>query len=117
MQTKKIVIPALLAAMLLVATAYAEEDFVPHGWQALTDEQLETMLEKRLQLLEEGLDRTEIREEIQEYRAEQGITGPYFVDEDGDGVCDHAGQGYGKGAGGGGYGRGMGQGFGHKGRW
>jgi hypothetical protein len=138
MQTKKIAVFALLAATLITAAAYADaeeatttwgcygygpdEDFVPHGWQALTDEQQKAMLEKRLELLESDLDRTEIHEEMQKFRAEQGITGPNFVDEDGDGACDnydqHVGrQGYHRGNGhgcGGGFGRGMGQGHGQK---
>lgn len=74
----------------------------------LTEEQRTTLQEKRAELLEEGASWEETREEMHELREELGITGPNFVDEDGDGVCDHAGTG--------GYKHAAGSGRGH-GRW
>ena len=134
MQRKTIAIPVVLLALtFLAAGAYADTAEPTtttwgcngYGPQALTDEQQKAVLEKHLELIESDLTRDEIHAEMQEFRAEQGITGPNFVDEDGDGVCDNYGQGkggsgYGKGGcGGQGYGRGMGQGtgYGRMGRW
>jgi hypothetical protein len=136
MQRKTIAIPAVLVALaLLTAGAYADTagDTPTTTWgcngygpAALTDEQQKAVLEKHLELIESGLTREEIHAEMQEFRAELGITGPNFVDEDGDGVCDHAGEGYkGKGQGRGqggcgtgtGGGKGYGRGSGHMGRW
>ena len=133
MQKKTIAIPVVLLALaFLAAGAYADTDDTAattrgcggYGPGALTDEQQKAVLEKHLELIDSDLTRDEIHEEMQEFRVELGITGPNFVDEDGDGVCDNHAEGYGKGNGrgqggcGGGYGRGMGYGgFGHMGRW
>jgi hypothetical protein len=134
MQRKTIAIPAVLVALtLLAAGAYADTAEPTTTWgcngygpAALTDEQQKAVLEKHLELIDQDLTREEIHEAMQEFRAEQGITGPNFVDEDGDGVCDNYAKGHGRGYGngpgggcGGGFGRGMGQGtgYGHMGRW
>jgi len=146
MQTKKFVYPVLLfAAVIAVAAVYADTtddaptttpwgcyghtgdgDFVPQGWTGLTDEQIEALKEKHTELRESDLTRDEMHEEMQKIHEELGITGPNFVDVDGDGICDnHAsgtgGPGYGRGGcgmgsgRGGGYGMGQGTGFGHMG--
>jgi hypothetical protein len=135
MQRKTIAIPAVLVALaLLTAGAYADTtgDGPTTTWgcngygpAVLTDEQQKAVLEKHLELIESDLTREEIHTEMQEFRAELGITGPGFVDEDGDGVCDNYGQrresGYGRGQGGCGMGvgggMGHGRGSGHMGRW
>jgi len=72
----------------------------PYGKMApwLTDEQRGAIQEKLAELKEQGATREEIRIEMHAFREELGIKGPGFVDEDGDGVCDHAGEGgYGRG--------------------
>ena len=139
MQRKTIAIPVVLLALtFLAAGAYADTaEPTTTTWgcngqvpQALTDEQQKAVLEKHLELIDSDLTRDEIRDEMHEFRTELGITGPNFVDEDGDGVCDNyasgaGGAGYGKGGCGGGnshgmgYGRGSGRGggFGGMGQW
>lgn len=135
MQRKKLAIPAVLVALaFLAAGAYADTAEPTtttwgcngQGPAALTGEQQKAVLEKHLELIESDLTREEIHAEMQEFRAELGITGPNFVDEDGDGVCDNYGQGFGRGYGkggcGGGYGMGQGTGYGRgggygMGRW
>jgi hypothetical protein len=131
MQRKTIALVAALAVLLAGAGAYANTDdeitttpygCYGHGPAALTDEQQKAMLELRLELLDSDLSMEEIHTEMQALRAELGIEGPGFIDEDGDGVCDNYGQrrksGYGRGYGNGPGGCGMGYGgFGHMGRW
>ena len=142
MQTKKFVYPVLLfAAVIAVAAVYADAtedtptatpwgcyahtgdgDFVPQGWADLTDEQIEALKEKHTELRESDLTRDEMHEEMQKIHEELGITGPNFVDEDGDGICDNYAEGHGRGYGNGpsggcGMGTGGKGGYGHMGRW
>lgn len=134
MQTKKFVYPVLLfAAVIAVAAVYADAkqdkptttpwdcyahtgdgDFVKAGWADLTDEQIDALKEKHAELRNSDLTKEEAHEEMQKIHDELGITGPNFVDEDGDGVCDHYGQRRGCGMG---FGGGYGKGHGHMMNW
>ena len=130
MEKKTIVVAIALLVLLAGAGAYANTDEVTttapygcygHGQVALTDTQQEAMLELRQKFFDDEITWEEMHDEMQKLRAELGITGPGFVDEDGDGLCDNAGgygKGYGRGPGGCGMGfGGRGGGYGRMGRW
>ena len=81
------------------AVAQGSEDWTPgqgrmgQWWTGLTEEQKETIQEKRAELWEHEATWEEHRQEMHALKEELGIQGPNFVDEDGDGVCDRAGEG------------------------
>jgi len=88
---------ALRPAFAGAGTGYSSGAIVPPGWQGLTEGQIVKMNEIREKFWKGELSWEEMRQQMFEYRQSLSNGGPYYIDEDSDGICDHFPGGAGRG--------------------